>query len=175
MSPTAMTSAPQRLRALHVRRPHGVRGELRCEPLGGNAARFAPGTALFGEDGVVYTVASARDTGEGDVLLSLREITSRNAAELLHGAYLCVDREAARALGADEWFDYQLVGLQVLSSQDGATLGVVSDVEEYPEQSVLVVRSDGGAVRRIPLVRAHVSGVDVNSGHITVIPWVEDE
>ena len=170
-----MTTAPQRLRALHVRRPHGVRGELRCEPLGGDASRFPPGMTLRSEDGAPYTVAAARPTGEGDVLLSLREVTTRNAAEALRNVYLCVDREAARELGADEWFDWQLVGLRVVSSQDGTELGTVADVEEYPEQSVLVVRRAGGADRRIPLVRAHVERVDVNGGQITVTPWPEDE
>jgi 16S rRNA processing protein RimM len=170
-----MTSAPQRLRALYVRRPHGVRGELRAEPLGGDAARFVPGMALYAEDGSVYTVATARTTGEGDVLLALSEVSTRDAADALHGAYLCVDREAARRLGEDEWFDFELVGMRVVSSADGAALGTVADVEEYPEQSVLVVRDGGGLERRIPLVRAHVASVDVNTGQIAVIPWPEDE
>jgi 16S rRNA processing protein RimM len=170
-----MTAAPQRLRALHVRRPHGVRGELRAEPLGGDAARFAPGTVLYGEDASVYTVAAARSTGEGDVLLALAEVTTRDAADALRGAYLYVDRSAARSLGDDEWFDWELVGLRVVSSADGAALGTVADVEEYPEQSVLVVRDGGGGERRVPLVRAHVAGVDVRGGQITVIPWPEDE
>ncbi|HZS13080.1 MAG TPA: ribosome maturation factor RimM [Candidatus Dormibacteraeota bacterium] len=169
-----MTATPPRLRALHVRRPHGVRGELRCESLGGDASRFTPGMALFGEDGAGYTVASARPVADGDVLLALRQIDTRNKAESLHGAYLCVDREAARTLGDDEWFDFQLVGLRVVSSHDGAALGTVGDVEEYPEQSVLVVRDERGGERRIPLVRAHVDSVDVTGGTITVTPWAED-
>ena len=175
MPAASMTDAPQRLRALHVRRPHGVRGELRAEPLGGDAARFVPGMTLHGEDGSVYTVATARPTGEGDVLLALSEVGSRDAAESLRGVYLCVDREAARRLGEDEWFDFELVGLRVVSSLDGGLLGSVTDVEGYPEQSVLVVRDAAGAERRIPLVRAHVARVDVTGGQIVVTPWVEDE
>lgn len=170
-----MTAAPERLRALHVRRPHGVRGELRCESLGGDASRFTPGMALHGEDGAAYTVVAARPAGDGDVLLSLREVSTRNAAEALRSVYLCVDREAARQLGEDEWFDWQLVGLRVESSADAAVLGTVTEVEEYPEQSVLVVRGSAGRERRIPLVRAHVEQVDVTGGRIVVTPWGEDE
>jgi 16S rRNA processing protein RimM len=172
-----MTAAPQRLRALHVRRPHGVRGELRAEPLGGDASRFTPGMTLYAEDAVQtpYTVASARSTGEGDVLLALSEVTSRNAADALRDAYLCVDRDAVRRLGEDEWFVFELVGLRVVSAEDGALLGTVTDVEEYPEQSVLVVRGAAGGEQRIPLVRAHVARVDVSAGQIVVTPWPEDE
>jgi 16S rRNA processing protein RimM len=171
-----MTAAPQRLRAAHVRRPHGVRGELRAEPLGGDPARFVPGLRLYaeGDAPAVYTVASARPAAEGDMLLALSEVTTRDAAERLRGAYLCVDRDAVRRLGDDEWFVFDLVGLRVVG-EDGAELGTVADVEEYPEQSVLVVRRDAGAERRIPLVRAHVQRVDVTGGQIVVTPWPEDE
>ena len=172
-----MTTAPQRLRALHVRRPHGVHGELRVEPLGGGVERFQAGLRLWSDadPSVSYTVASARATGDGDVLLSLAGVDTRSAAEALHGAYLCVDRGDLRRLGEDEWFVFDLVGMRVVAP-DGAEVGVVSDVEEYPEHEVLVVRpAAGGVERRIPMVRAHVTGVDVASGTITVVPWAEDE
>jgi 16S rRNA processing protein RimM len=171
-----MTAAPQRLRAVHVRRPHGVRGELRVEPLGGDASRFQPGMHLYaeGDDATAYTVVSARPASEGDLLLSLAEVTSRDGADRLRGAYLCVDRDAVRRLGDDEWFVFELVGLRVVDG-DGAELGTVDDVEEYPEQSVLVVRNPAGAEVRIPLVRAHVERVDVANGQIVVTPWPEDE
>lgn len=171
-----MTALPLRLRALHVRRPHGVRGELRVEPLGGDASRFAPGLRLWseGEPAVGYTVAASRPAPEGDVLLTLQEVSSRDGAEKLRDAYLCVEADERRNLGSDEWFVWELVGLRVVTTE-GGEVGVVDDVEEYPEQEVLVVRRTGGTDVRIPMVRAHVTGVDVESGIITVVPWPEDE
>jgi 16S rRNA processing protein RimM len=171
-----MASAPQRLRAAYVRRPHGVRGELRVEPLGGDATRFVAGLRLWSERdaSVSYTVESARPAPEGDVLLALREITSRNDAEPMRGAYLSVEAGERRTLGDDEWFVWEVVGLTVVS-EDGAVLGIVDDVEEYPEQEVLVVREPSGGERRIPMVRAHVVRVDVSNGRIVVQPWGEEE
>jgi 16S rRNA processing protein RimM len=171
-----MPATPQRLRAVHVRRPHGVRGELRVEPLGGDASRFQPGMLLYPEREPqrAYTVAAARPTAEGDVLLSLREIASRTDAEQLRDAYLCVEGDARRTLGAQEWFVWELVGLRVADT-GGAVLGVVDDVESYAEQDVLVVRRPDGGETRIPMVRAHVAAVDVAAGQITVTPWVEEE
>jgi 16S rRNA processing protein RimM len=173
---TAPSTAPQRLRALHVRRPHGVRGELRVEPLGGDAARFEPGLRLWSEadPSAAYTVASARSTPEGDVLLCLDEVRSRTDAEGLRGAYLCVDAGERRGLGEEEWFVWELVGLRVVDEQ-GVEHGLVDDVEAYAEHDVLVVRRPDGGVQRIPMVRAHVASVDVKAGRIVVIPWVEDE
>jgi len=171
-----MTASPQRLRALHVRRPHGVRGELRVEPLGGDAGRFQPGMPLWSEydPTVQYTVASARPMPDGDLLLCLREVQSRNDAESLRGAYLCVESDQRRSLGADEWFVWELVGLRVVDS-GGTVVGIVDDVEAYAEQDVLVIRRPQGGETRIPMVRAHVAAVDVSAGTITVLPWPEDE
>jgi 16S rRNA processing protein RimM len=167
-------ATPPLLRAAHVRRPHGVRGELRVEPLGGDAARFEPGLALRVEaGGRPLVVASSRAAGDGDVLLALEGVTSRDAADALRGAYLCVEPRHARHLGPDEWFVHQLVGLRAVSAE-GDGLGVVEDVEEYTTQEVLVVRDEAGRVRRLPMVRAFVERVDLDGGIIVVRPWEEE-
>src|SRR5437588_847081 len=69
-------ATPTRLRAAYVLRSHGLGGELRVEPLGGDAARFAPGLRLTSEDGAqTYTVCSARAVPPGEVLLRVEEVT----------------------------------------------------------------------------------------------------
>lgn len=167
-------STPGLLRAAFVRRPHGVRGELRVEPLGGDPARFAPGLVLRREDNAAaLRVRSARGVVGGDVLLRLEEVTSRDAAEQLRGVYLCVEPADLRSLGDDEWFLFQLIGLRV-RSVTGGIIGTVDDVEDYTEQQVLVVRDDNGQVTRLPFVRAFVERVDVAAGVIDVLPWQED-
>jgi 16S rRNA processing protein RimM len=163
---------PPLLRAAHVRRPHGLRGELRVEPLGGDAARFEGGLRLRVETGGrTLVVSAARPAGDGDVLLSLEGITTREAADALRDAYLCVEAGDARGLGADEWFVHQLVGLRAVTLE-GEPLGAVEDVEEYAAQEVLVVR-DGDRVRRLPMVRAFVERVDLAAGVVVLRPWEE--
>jgi 16S rRNA processing protein RimM len=164
---------PPLLRAAHVRRPHGVRGELRVEPLGGDAARFVAGLRLRVEaGGRTLVVSGARPAGDGDVLLSLEGVTSREAADALRDAYLCVEAGDARSLGADEWFVHQLVGLRAVTPE-GEPVGVVEDVEEYPAHELLVVR-DGERIRRFPMVRAFVEHVDLAAGTVVVRTWEEE-
>jgi 16S rRNA processing protein RimM len=168
-----MQASPPLLRAAHVRRPHGVRGELRVEPLGGDAGRFTPGLRLRVENGGrTVVVSGARPAGDGDVLLLLEGVSSREAADALRDAYLCVETGDARSLGADEWFVHQLVGLRALTPE-GEPVGVVEDVEEYAAHEVLVVR-DGDRIRRLPMVRAFVERVDLDAGTVVVRPWEEE-
>lgn len=166
---------PQLLRAACVRRAHGVRGELRVEPLGGDAARFAGGLRLTSErDGGAYTVRSARDVPGGDVLLLLDEVASRDAAEALRGDYLCVDTTQRRSLGDGECFVWELVGLEARTAE-GENLGRVTDVEEYRDHEVLVVRDSNGKELRFPMATEFVAGVDLDAGVVTLTPWPADE
>ena len=172
MDRSAATTSPPLVRVAHVRRAHGVRGEVRVQTLGGDLRRFAPGTVLVDERSRrPLTVTSSRPLVGDEVLLSFDELPTREEVAALSGDYLCVNPASVRHLGADEWFVWQLVGLRVISV-DGDQLGVVADVEEQPSSDVLVVQ-DGAVERRYPLVREWVRAVDVAGGVVTVTPWPE--
>lgn len=172
--PATGVAAPALLRVAHVRRVHGVRGEVRVQALGGDARRFAPGTALVGErDRRSLTVTSARPLDGDDLLLAFAELPTREEAAALSGDYLCVDPAHARVLPADEWFVWQLVGLRAVG-EDGVELGTVRDVEAQPASDVIVVAGSEGE-RRYPLVREWVRTVDLERGLIVITPWPEDD
>jgi 16S rRNA processing protein RimM len=166
--------APALLRVAHVRRVHGVRGEVRVQTLGGDLGRFTPGTPLLAErQRRVVTVLSSRPLDGDDVLLAFEELPTREDVAGLSGDYLCVEPARARALGADEWFEWQLIGLRAVTPA-GEPLGVVGDVEEQPSSHLIVV-ADGATERRYPLVREWVRSVDVDAGVIVITPWPEDD
>ncbi len=174
ISPAPVHAAPPLLRVAHVRRAHGVRGEVRVQVLGGDIARFAPGTALLGErDRRPLTVAGSRALDGDEILLTFEELRSREQVAVLSGDYLCVEPAQARVLPDDEWFIWQLVGLHAVTDE-GEELGVVRDVEEQPASDVIVVAA-GAEERRYPLVREWVRAVDVARGVVVVTPWPEDE
>jgi len=147
-------------------------------PLGGDPERFTAGRRLFVESGEgegaptrELTIESARPQDDGDVLITFAGVTSREDAQQLSGAYLCVDAAEIRELGDDEWFIHQLVGLRAITPDEEA-LGTVSDVEEYPGHDMLVVAGPAGE-RRFPLARAFVQRVDVAAGVVVITPWEE--
>ncbi len=163
---------PALLRVAHVRRVHGIRGEMRVQSLGGDAARFRRGTAVQSERGRrKLRVRSARPFDGEELLMAFEGIETREEAAQLTGDYLCVVPAEARPLRADEWFVWQLVGLQAVSA-DGAELGSVIDVETHPASDVLVVRAAEGE-ERYPMVREWVREVDLSRGVIVLTPWPE--
>lgn len=169
-----VAAPPAMLRAALVQGVHGIQGELRVEPLGGDAARFRAGMRLRVEDGGrELRVRSARAGRDGRVLLSVGGIDTPEQAKELRGAYLCVDASAARPLEEDEWFVWQLIGMQCVSV-DGAHLGTIVDVEPEPAADILVIASRGTQLR-YPMVREFVRGVDTARGVMTIAPQPEDK
>src|SRR4030088_1028746 len=125
---TRADAAPQLLRAGIVRRPHGVRGGVRVESLGDDPRRFRAGLVLVEEEsGETLTVRTARAVAGNEVLLSFKGIDTPEGVQRLRGRYLCVRADEARRLGRDEWFVWQLVGLEAVDGA-GAVIGTVADV-----------------------------------------------
>lgn len=120
-----------------VRASHGLKGEVRVEPLTDRfEERFRVGSRLLSAAGPV-TVAAVRGT-DADPIVQFDGIDSREAAERLRGQ-LRVSREEARAGGGHLWAD--LIGKPVVTP-DGARLGEVRDVLRAGGADVLVVRGE---------------------------------
>jgi 16S rRNA processing protein RimM len=114
-----------------VRAPHGVKGEVKVEPLTDRLEeRFRVGSVLGSAIGPV-TIRSVR----GRLIVGFEGIDDRDAAERLRGE-LSVSREEARKGGGYLWAD--LIGKKVVTPE-GRALGEVTDVLRAGGADVLVV------------------------------------
>jgi 16S rRNA processing protein RimM len=147
-----------------IGRAHGIRGELNVEIRTDEPERrFAPGSTIFCE-GRTLTVASSR-SHSGRLVVAFREVPDRTAAEQLHGGLLEAEIDAAeRPEDPEEYYDHQLVGLQVRGPDD-SVVGTISALVHLPEQDTLVVAADGREVL-VPFVSALVPTVDVTAGYL---------
>ena len=118
-----------------VRGPHGLRGEVKVEPLSDRAdERFRAGAKLLHETGEL-TVVSVRGRS-GDLIVAFEGVRDREAAERLRGE-LRVPLE--RRPGEHLWSD--LVGKRVVRP-DGTELGVVREVLRAGGADVLVLNDE---------------------------------
>lgn len=148
-----------------VRAPHGVKGEVRVEPLTDRfEERFRVGSRLQSVIGPV-TVASVRGT-DGGPIVRFEGIADRGAAERLRGD-LRVSRKAARAGEGHLWAD--LVGMRV-ATPEGTALGRVTDVLRAGGADVLVVR-DGEREILLPMLESVIR--EVGTDTIVAVPQEE--
>jgi len=80
---------------------------------------------------------------------------------------LMVTRENAVRLGRDEYFVADLIGLTV-KNEDGAKIGILSDVMETGANDVYVIRLDDGRELLLPAIRQCVLKVDIEAGYMKI-------
>lgn len=137
-----------------VGRPHGLEGAFVVDDASDDPERFAVGATVLldGEPAVV----EERKRAGGRLVVRLDRAAAR-------GASLEIRRDQLPPPEADEYYVFQLVGLDVVE-KGGRTLGRVRDVVAAPANDVLEL--DSG--RALPMVEDCVLEVDLTARRILV-------
>ena len=171
---------PEWIEVGRISRPHGVHGEVRVSLSSDNPERYLPGAQFHARPGrmgvagprlreqLQLTVASIRG-GEDFPIVGFREITDRDSAETLCGYVLEVRSSQLPELDEDEFYPFDLVGLEA-RDPSGSALGRVSDVVESPAHPILLISLAAGGEALAPFVRAAVPVVDIEEGFLVVDP-----
>jgi len=155
-----------------VLRPHGVRGELRLELITAYPERVAEGMRVFlGHDpedaasAEKHRVARVR-RHQQYLILELEGISDRDAADAYRDYYVMVPLEEAIPLEEGEFYLFQTLGLDVVTD-DGESLGQVSDVIETGANDVYVVRGPKGEIL-LPDIEECILKVDIATNQMIV-------
>jgi 16S rRNA processing protein RimM len=166
------TDLGQRLVVALVRGVHGLRGGVRIEILTDRPDdRFRAGTVLYreGSDDAL-TIASAEPVADGPGWrVRFREVTTRDAADSLRGAYLETVVHPVGELARGEVYWHEVVGVTV-KGLDGSELGTVSDVYRVAENEVYIVTGGPFGTFDLPAVRAFIRIFAPRRGEIVIDP-----
>jgi 16S rRNA processing protein RimM len=143
-----------------VGRPHGLDGSFVVEDASEDPRWFGVGSRLFVGDEELDVVGARRAGGRPVIRLG------GNAPR---GASLEVPREALPPTEEDEYYTFQLVGLEVVE-ESGRRLGRVVSV--LPGVANDALELDAGAL--LPLVGDCVRNIDLEAGRILVAPGFSD-
>ncbi len=164
-------SEPRFLTVGQVVGAHGVRGELRVAIMSDDPGRFARLTRVYmgpdDENPVAYHVESTR-LHAGHVLIKLEGCDDRTEALARRGTLLFVPLEEAIPLEEGEYYEHQIVGLEVWT-EAGELLGTVADILYSPANEIYVVRD--AATRReilLPAIEDVVQDIDLEAGRLVV-------
>jgi 16S rRNA processing protein RimM len=166
-----------------ILRPHGTQGEVACEIVTEFPQRFrrtkrvfltppvgpGSGVPLAGALPRPYGVQRARvgqHRGHSEVILSLEDVSDRDAAEAIRGWLVQVPESEAWKLPRGRFYWHQIVGLRVVTTE-GEEIGTVSEILETGANDVYVVKGDGGE-RLIPAIKQVVKKITPERGEIVV-------
>ena len=173
--PKAPQPSHTQLRVGRLTKAHGLKGAIKVELYtDAPERRFVPGATFS-----LQVPTSSEWHGKKLELIELKfynaqpvaffkGILDRTTAETLIKAILWIDQDLDEASDEeDAWFDHQLVGLTVL--RDGAAVGTITQIDHFPAQDLLTVKTATGDVL-VPFVKAIVASVDIKAGTMTVTP-----
>ena len=146
-----------------ILKPQGIRGEVKVKAMTDSADDLTAFKSVL-IDGVDYSVLSVRAQGEF-AYLSLKGIADRNAAELLRGKNIEVEREDMPDLPDGRYYIADLIGCIVVNER-GDILGTVADVTPA-KTDIFTIERDGKSIM-FPAADGVISKVDGENKKITV-------
>lgn len=153
---------------------HGIKGEVRIKAFTADPAALAGYGPLQAPDGrrfEIETLRPAAGTSPDMLVVRLKGVRDRNAAEALNGLDLLVPRDRLPAPEDDDFYHADLIGLAAVTP-DGTSLGTVVAVPNYGAGDLLEIAPKSGATVLVPFTHAVVPEVDIAGGRVVVDPPV---
>jgi 16S rRNA processing protein RimM len=152
-----------------VLKPHGVKGEMKIEPMTDFPGRFKGlhRAYLVSPSGKEMScrVRSVRYAGEA-VFLAFEGYDSPEKARALNGWFIKVPKEETVPLPEGSYYRFELMGMEVFS-ESGELLGTVSGIFETGSNDVYVLKQ-GRKEIYIPATKEIIRKVDRTSRRITI-------
>jgi 16S rRNA processing protein RimM len=143
-----------------VGRPHGLDGAFVVENASDDRRWWTTGAQLIAGGEPAEVIGHRRSSGRPVIKLN-RHVD--------RGAVLEVERDALPATSEDEYYAFELVGLEVVE-ETGRALGTVKLVDAGVANDVLEL--DSGVL--LPMVEDCIVGIDLDAHRITVAPGFAD-
>ncbi|MFQ5459492.1 MAG: ribosome maturation factor RimM [Anaerolineae bacterium] len=156
-----------------IGRAHGLAGEVRVHVLTDfPGRRFAAGAAVvLGRGGAppeLDAIVEGTRQGTRTLLVRLDLASDRGSAQSLAGYTIFIPTTDAAELPDGEYFEHQLVGLEV-ALEDGAPIGRVASLMETGTADVLVISGPEGD-RLVPMTKEVVLDIDLSRGRMVIRP-----
>jgi 16S rRNA processing protein RimM len=152
---------------------HGVRGEVRLKAFTEDPLAVTSYGPLEAEDGKRQFEIEAARPAKDMLVVRLRGVTDRNAAEALKNVRLYVAREKLPPPADDEFYYADLVGLAAVKA-NGEMVGTVKAVHNFGAGDLLEIQpGDGSATMVVPFTETTVPTIDMAQRRIVLEPPAE--
>ena len=149
---------------------HGLKGELKVYPLSNIEDRYNSLKLIYLEmpDGrlIKSEVEYSNPFGEF-LIMKIKEISDRAAAEEIKGAFVSVTIEDVAELVDESFYIFDLEGLEVFSPE-GEILGTVIRVEEFPANDIIVIKTEISEIM-VPAVREFIKEINLAEKKIVAV------
>jgi 16S rRNA processing protein RimM len=149
---------------------HGIEGWLKLNPYNPDSPTLLSTQEIFLEKNSGRSVQrlQAVKPHKNQLLIRLEGVDGINAAEKWIGSIVSVAETELQPLGADEYYYYQVVGLEVYDTE-GTHIGKITRLTSTPGGELYVVEGESKEYW-IPATKEIVEKVDFDSGKVIITP-----
>jgi 16S rRNA processing protein RimM len=144
--------------------PRGIKGEIKAQVVTDFPDRFAPGKLVY-LDGQPLEIETCH-LYKRHLLVKLATINTRQDAEMLRGRDLCIPRAEIHPLAEDEYYAFQLIGLDIVTTE-GKHVGRITDIMSTAGNDIYIVEGEGGEIL-IPAIEDVVKSIDLEAGKVVI-------
>lgn len=147
---------------------HGIKGLVKVRSFVDDVTLFHTDALFTDEKSDKKIAIKLKNAMKDHWLAEVNGITDRNAAELLRGTQLYIDRDAMPETDDGEFYYEDLKGIKIVD-KDGKAIGEVLSVENFGASDLLDIRPAlGGQSFYLPFTDDTVLEIDIEGGVITV-------
>lgn len=163
------------LRIAKIKSAHSLDGKLKIYVVSDIDERFEKGNTVFlglKEGYKKYVISSFNPVKKRTALLKLEGVNDRNAAELLDGVEIFIDKITAESIKSefdeDTFFYQDIIGCAV--KYKGKDFGIVLDIFEGGSGDLLVIEDKNKKTVMIPFVDQMVDTSGISEKTIEINP-----
>lgn len=143
----------------HLRKPHGIAGEIAMQVLTDFPERLKKGKKVFlGDTHIPIRITNIR-WKQDLILLSLEGYTSREKVAELTNLDVYVTSRGLPSLPEGQYYHHELIGLNVF--QDDKMLGIISEILITGANDVYIVKKLDGSEILLPAIESVIKQIDL--------------
>lgn len=146
--------------------PHGLKGEVKVKSFTAEPLDVASYGLVMVPDGRRFSLSNPRLQGDV-VIVAIKGIEDRNAAEKLKGLELSVERDDLPETPKGEFYQIDLIGLAVFD-EDGNQVGELKGFQHFGAGDLLEIERPIGRTGLVPFADSMVPVIDVEEGRIVL-------
>jgi 16S rRNA processing protein RimM len=147
----------------------GIKGLVQVESLSDEADRLLSLKQVFignAESNARPAIVETAEKRTRGAVLKFRSVEDRTGADELRGLWVFVEDDQSIPAKKGSYFIHEVVGLQAVS-EEGAELGVITDVVTLPAGDAWVVKTGEREVL-VPAVKEFIRKVDLQSRRVVI-------
>jgi 16S rRNA processing protein RimM len=151
-----------------IKKPHGLKGEIKILPLTDNIERFRKLKKVFlqvNDQFLENEIQHIKITPD-EIILKLKEYNDVSEVDGLKNKYVFIDRKDAIPCNEWEFYSQDLIDCQVLHNKE--SIGTVIDVLNTGANDNLLILSNGVEIF-YPFIREYIESIDIKNKIINIL------